>query len=379
MDERNEEAAGARQMQAQHTKRGCLLYSTMPISFFTGSYRLINTKNFYSEKGIGILLDFFLYALPMMFIQAINNATLYQQQYQSTGLLLELNSVQTFAIGSKLLLLAELILEFFMFIYEMIKIHQLEKHGLEGIGRYSEQERRQRFAVQYMKSSLIWLAIVLAGFFIAFFFVDQVQCLDNQAVEYGRICQKCALDNCVNCRDSGKDSCDKCDAGYFFDQFQGICEDSTCRLKHCKTCDKAGIYACDECSEGYYYNALLSRCKSAECLLDNCDSCAVSGVQSCDVCIDGFKFNRETGLCEDITCKIDKCSDCSTSGIYSCDVCEEGFYFDETDMKCHDFTCKTDQCMKCDANPKVCEKCVKNYWLDITKNTCIDGSCVDTN
>lgn len=77
MDERNEEAAGARKMQAQHTKKGCLLYSTMPISFFTGSYRLINTKNFYSEKGIGILLDFFLYALPMMFIQAINNATLY--------------------------------------------------------------------------------------------------------------------------------------------------------------------------------------------------------------------------------------------------------------------------------------------------------------
>jgi len=51
----------------------------MPISYFTGSYRLINSKNFFSEKGTGIVLDFFVYALPMLFIQAINNATLYQQ------------------------------------------------------------------------------------------------------------------------------------------------------------------------------------------------------------------------------------------------------------------------------------------------------------
>lgn len=77
LDERNDDAVSAKDKQASHTRYGCLLYSTLPLSYFTGSYRLIDTKNFYAEKGTGIVLDFFFYALPMLFIQAINNATVY--------------------------------------------------------------------------------------------------------------------------------------------------------------------------------------------------------------------------------------------------------------------------------------------------------------
>ena len=77
------------------------------------------------------------------------------------------------------MLLAELILEFAMFIYEMVKIHQLEKHGLQGIGKYSEQERREKFAFQYMRSAFTWLVVILVGFFLCFFFVEQVDCLSN--------------------------------------------------------------------------------------------------------------------------------------------------------------------------------------------------------
>ena len=73
-------------------------------------------------------------------------------------------------MGSKLLLIADLVLEVVMLIYEMIKLHQLEKQGLEGIGRYSEQERRQKFAAKYACRSMTWLVIILAGFFLSFFF-----------------------------------------------------------------------------------------------------------------------------------------------------------------------------------------------------------------
>lgn len=41
-------------------------------------------------------------------------------------------------MASKLLLVCDLVLELVMFIYEVIKLHQLEKQGLDGIGRYSE-------------------------------------------------------------------------------------------------------------------------------------------------------------------------------------------------------------------------------------------------
>mmetsp|Transcript_4597 Transcript_4597/g.6073 ORF Transcript_4597/g.6073 Transcript_4597/m.6073 type:complete len:107 (+) Transcript_4597:558-878(+) len=68
-----------RQLQVKHTCRGYLLYTFLPFSYLTGSYRLLNFKNFTSEIGSGLALDFFVNALPLLFIQAINNATLAQQ------------------------------------------------------------------------------------------------------------------------------------------------------------------------------------------------------------------------------------------------------------------------------------------------------------
>ena len=123
LEDVNDDGESAKSKQASHTRYGCLLYSTLPLSYFTGSYRLIDSKNFPSQKGTGIILDFFFYALPMLFIQAINNSSLYQAEYKSSGILIELNNVQFFSMSSKLLLIADLILETIMFVYEIIKLH----------------------------------------------------------------------------------------------------------------------------------------------------------------------------------------------------------------------------------------------------------------
>ena len=109
-------------------------------------------------------------------------------------------------------------------------------------------------------------------------------------------------------------------------------------------------------------------CKSEKCVVDYCASCALSGLNSCDECFDGYAFNRETGLCEDIRCKKDLCDDCSISGIHSCDVCKVDHYFDLEELECRDLSCKIKQCDKCEANPKKCEQCAKNYWLDKLRN-----------
>ena len=95
----------------------------MPFSYLTGYFRLLNFKNFPKEIGIGLFMDFFLYVLPLLFIQAINNSTLFQQQYAETGLIVKLNTIQTIAMMTKLMMLVDVVLEVVMYVYEMIKLH----------------------------------------------------------------------------------------------------------------------------------------------------------------------------------------------------------------------------------------------------------------
>ena len=71
-EERDDEAEANQlspeQKQRQHTILGVYLYSAIPLHYFAGSYRLLDFKNFPKEIGIGWVLDFFLYALPILCI-----------------------------------------------------------------------------------------------------------------------------------------------------------------------------------------------------------------------------------------------------------------------------------------------------------------------
>ena len=115
----------------------------LPINYLIGSYRLLSFKNFPLEIGCGLAIDFFLYVLPMLFIQGVNGATMIYDTSFETGHLLELSSLHTFCVMSKLNLVAELIIELIIFLYELYKLHDLEKHSINMVVRYSEQERRQ--------------------------------------------------------------------------------------------------------------------------------------------------------------------------------------------------------------------------------------------
>lgn len=54
--------------QKEHTHNGFQLYSVLPFAYFTGSYRILNFKNFPSEIGSGLALEFFMNVLPLMFL-----------------------------------------------------------------------------------------------------------------------------------------------------------------------------------------------------------------------------------------------------------------------------------------------------------------------
>ena len=71
-----DDAESVYKKQTDHTKAGCILYTALPVAYFTGGYRLLDFKNFPGEIGCGLALDFFLNVLPLLFLQGINNATL---------------------------------------------------------------------------------------------------------------------------------------------------------------------------------------------------------------------------------------------------------------------------------------------------------------
>lgn len=135
----------------------------LPFSYFTGSYRLLDFKNFPAEIGTGILIDFFCNAVPILFIQAINNASLSQNAFDS-GEVFKFSYLQTAAIISKIALLSDLVFEFIMFCYELYKLHHLEKQAINVIVRFDEAERRKMFAKKYTCRIMGWLTLLIAAF-----------------------------------------------------------------------------------------------------------------------------------------------------------------------------------------------------------------------
>ena len=66
--EDRDDAESVYKKQTDHTQAGCILYTVLPISYFTGGYRLLNFKNFPGEIGCGLALDFFLNVMPLLFL-----------------------------------------------------------------------------------------------------------------------------------------------------------------------------------------------------------------------------------------------------------------------------------------------------------------------
>ena len=63
----------------------------------------------------------------------------------------------------KLITLVDIIIELFMFVYEVWRLHNLEKARVDVIVRYSEEKRRETFGTKYLKVSISSISVVLVA------------------------------------------------------------------------------------------------------------------------------------------------------------------------------------------------------------------------
>ena len=163
---------------------------------------------------------------------------------------------------SKFTLLAELVLEFFIFLYELYKLHNLERHSINMVVRYSEKDRRKMFAAKYTCFVTVWLVIMAVSSAVVHFLATVQTCGAGQATEWGQICSNCQVEHCEECALSplGKDGCDTCSIGYALDTSKSVCEDASCRLTHCEECQESGVFGCDRCFDGYRFNQMIGAC-----------------------------------------------------------------------------------------------------------------------
>lgn len=72
-----------------------------------------------------------------MFLQGVNNAMLTANSINKDQVF-EVTKLQGFCIVSKVVLMADIWLEFIMFCYEMYQLHQLERQSINVVVRYDE-------------------------------------------------------------------------------------------------------------------------------------------------------------------------------------------------------------------------------------------------
>ena len=78
-----------------------------------------------------------------------------------------------------------------MFVYELIKLHHLEKQAVGVVVRYKEQERRKVFAKKLACRALLWLSIIFVSLILALTLIEPEKCLETQATEWLSVCQNC--------------------------------------------------------------------------------------------------------------------------------------------------------------------------------------------
>jgi len=126
------------------------LYSALHLLLYTGFFRLLPSRDFPYELGIGYALELFLSMVPMLFCMIFNNAeTDEKTALQSLAMLLK--------VCSLLALLAELIL----MIWEISLNRKYSKLGFANSKKLGEEARRREWG-----KKLSWVAVASMATFI---------------------------------------------------------------------------------------------------------------------------------------------------------------------------------------------------------------------
>ena len=180
-------------------RNGVLLYLAIPFSQITGSYRLMNYKNFHKEVAFGLSVDAVLNMLCMLLIQAVNNSALVASASEK-GFTYEFSTLQSWAVIIKFWLLALLIAECVLYLIELRYFNKMIKKAKMHQYDYSlnEKDKRKIFGKKYAIGSLVWFAICMLTFIIVASSIDSPTCRNDQIISDSNssICLDCSIDHC---------------------------------------------------------------------------------------------------------------------------------------------------------------------------------------
>ena len=146
------------------------------------------------------------------------------------------------------------------------------------------------------------------------------------------------------CTEIKNGRCISCENGYILNE--GACI-NTCKVSNCDSCTDPYTYSCERCQAGYYFNVTYGTCM--ECSNPNCAKC---NQYFCLECENGFGLS-DAGDC--YSCK-ENCAKCS-SYRWSCEQCQDGYGYDFI----------TRECVPC---PLGCTSCSIGRF-NSTSNTCV--------
>jgi len=163
-------------LKSDHRKRGCVLYTALPMSIFTGHYRISNRKHFAKQVVLGLLLDY-LYLLAMVNVTGLNNSAVLQEMI-SAEQIWAYSHFETISMTVKLVnMLIIWPLEFFMFMVELYMKKNLERAGLRA-NTINEASRRKDYGTKYQTISHTTLLIIIVATAILTFFIEKQQCAE---------------------------------------------------------------------------------------------------------------------------------------------------------------------------------------------------------
>ena len=219
----------------------------------------------------------------------------------------------------------------------------------------------------------------------------------NECDEKNELCQKCengyypdeygACTYTENCKISYKGECINCKENYIKvgknGEF-GICKYLSLEdFKHCKNINYEKGY-CEQCEDNFYLTS------EKKCIRTN--NCKESIFGNCVECQYGYYYNRKEDKCEPKSLNYTFCKQSLDNK--NCEICNYNNYFDEngiciptnycsksinlTCIKCisgyylsDNFVCTTtDNCSNGDKDIGICNSCKKNFYLDTKDYKC---------
>ena len=226
-DEEGEEGTNARSGSFTEAKsQGVNLYAGLHVLLYTGFFRLLPSRDFPQELGVGYALELFLSTLPMLFCQGFTNTyTELLTPLQSAALLLKAASIVV------------LVVEVGLMVWEIALNRQMHELAMPGFKKVSEEERRRQWGKRSVIAAIVTMVAFLVLVVVGVGSTDARQCGARQALE-AATCIDCADPFCMACL-AGSDMCTECEPGH------ALTADG-----HCAACDEEGARTCQLCAAG---------------------------------------------------------------------------------------------------------------------------------